>query len=160
MKKYICINSGSAEEALDIFQEALIILYRKVNDHKLSHEFNCEGYLVTTCKFLWSNELRKKKIRIGNEQGLEKLQHEDEVQDQLEKETRYKTVEGVLLKLGSKCRNILEQFYFHATSMEQIAKQFGFKTVDAAKVQKYRCLETARKMAQDNQLSNAKNETL
>ncbi|MBI3136102.1 MAG: sigma-70 family RNA polymerase sigma factor [Bacteroidetes bacterium] len=155
VEKHICINSGSKDEALDIFQDALVILYRKVTESKPDNgTFSCEGYLVTTCKLLWSNELRKKKVRTGSETGLENLRFEDEIQGQLEKEYKLKTIENVLLKLGEKCRTILEQFYFRSLSMEHIARQFGFKTVESAKVQKYKCIETARKMALENKMLN------
>jgi RNA polymerase sigma factor (sigma-70 family) len=159
MEKHICINSGSKAEALDIFQDALIILYRKIAAGISENAFSCEGYLITTCKLLWSNELRKKKVRTGDARGLDKLLHEDEIQAQIEKETQFKIIENTLLKLGAKCRTLLQQFYFHALSMEHIAKKFGFKTVDAAKVQKYRCLETARKLALENTMSNKSTDT-
>ncbi|MBI3136242.1 MAG: sigma-70 family RNA polymerase sigma factor [Bacteroidetes bacterium] len=154
MEKHICINSGSKEEALDVFQDALIILHRKISTGIVENSFSCEGYLVTTCKLLWNNELRRKKVRTGDERGLDKLLHEDDIQNLIEKETQFKTIEKVLLKLGAKCRTILQQFYFNALSMESIAQKFGFKTVDAAKVQKYRCLETARKMALESTMLN------
>jgi hypothetical protein len=31
--------------------------------------------------------------------------------------------------------------------MESIAKRFGFNTIQSAKVQKYKCMETARNLA-------------
>lgn len=155
-QKHILANSGSKEEALDIFQEALLVFYRRVNQGNLASDFSCEGYVITTGKLLWNNELRKKKVRTGDDKALGQLVHEDEIQSHLEKENKLKHIEKVLRKLGGKCRSILEQFYFRSMSMESIAKKFGFKTVDAAKVQKYRCLETARKMALEAQLSNTK----
>jgi RNA polymerase sigma factor (sigma-70 family) len=155
VEKHICINSGSKIEALDIFQDALIILYRKISDGKPENTFSCDGYLISTCKLLWSNELRKKKVRIGDETGLNNLLFEDEIQQKIEQENKFKTIEKVLLKLGEKCRTILEQFYFKSLSMESIARQFGFKTVESAKVQKYKCIETARKFALENMMLNA-----
>jgi RNA polymerase sigma factor (sigma-70 family) len=160
VEKHICINSGSRAEALDIFQDALIVLYRRITEGIKDPAFSCEGYLVTTCRLLWSNELRKKKVRTGDESGLGKLIHEDEIQLQLDKEIKFKTIEKVLLKLGEKCRTILEQFYFHSLSMESIARQFGFKTVESAKVQKYKCIETARKLALETSMLNEKTEQL
>ncbi|MBK6527719.1 MAG: sigma-70 family RNA polymerase sigma factor [Crocinitomicaceae bacterium] len=133
----------------------LIILYRKISDGKPENTFSCDGYLISTCKLLWSNELRKKKVRIGDETGLNNLLFEDEIQQKIEQENKFKTIEKVLLKLGEKCRTILEQFYFKSLSMESIARQFGFKTVESAKVQKYKCIETARKFALENMMLNA-----
>lgn len=166
-RKHICLNSGSIEEALDIFQEALILLYKKISAGNVEKEFSCEGYLFTSCKLLWSNELRKKKVRQSDsiEQNVKGKVHtalaeEEDIQKQIEKETKYKTIEHVLLKLGEKCRTILELFYFKSLSMESIAAKVGFKTVESAKVQKYKCIETARKLALAGMMSNQKTETL
>jgi DNA-directed RNA polymerase specialized sigma24 family protein len=63
IQKYIRLNSGSKDEALDIFQEALIILYKKVKLVSEKEDFKVDGFLINTCKLLWSNELRKKKVR-------------------------------------------------------------------------------------------------
>lgn len=161
VEKHICINSGSKSEALDVFQDALIILYRKISEGHPDNTFSCDGYLINTCKLLWSNELRKKKVRVASPLRVERegtgdtLLFEDEIQQQIEKENKFKTIENVLLKLGEKCRTILEQFYFKSLSMESIASQFGFKTVESAKVQKYKCIETARKLALENMMLNA-----
>lgn len=160
VEKHICINSGSKSEALDIFQDALIILYRKISDGNSDNSFSCDGYLINTCKLLWSNELRKKKVRVasplrGDREGTGgTILFEDEIQQKIEQENKFKTIENVLLKLGEKCRTILEQFYFKSLSMESIARQFGFKTVESAKVQKYKCIETARKFALENSMLN------
>lgn len=167
MRKHICQNSGSVEEALDIFQEALILLYKKISSGTSEKEFSCEGYLFTSCKLLWSNELRKKKVRQAEsiEQNSGGKVHaafadQEEIQNQINKENKYKTIEHVLLKLGEKCRTILELFYFKSLSMESIASKVGFKTVESAKVQKYKCIETARKLALADRMSNQKTETL
>lgn len=150
VEKHICINSGSRAEALDVFQEALIILYRKIIEGNTPSSMSCDGYLINTCKLLWSNELRKKKVRVGDDTGLKNLLFEDDIQNKIDQESKIKSIESVLLKLGEKCRNILEQFYFKAFSMERIARQFGFKTIESAKVQKYKCIETARKLVLEN----------
>ena len=151
VEKHILVNSGSKEEALDIFQDALVILYRKVTSDPTfgspESPIKVDGYLINTCKLLWSNELRKKKVRNGDESGLEKLVFEDEIQVKIEKENSFKTLENVLNSLGKKCRNILSAFYYESCSMEGIAKKFGYATVKSAKVQKYKCMDSARKMA-------------
>lgn len=147
VEKHILINSGSKEEALDIFQDALIILYRKVQDLKEDSPIKIDGFLINTCKLLWSNELRKKKVRNGDDTGIESLESQDEIEEKIEKENKFKLLENVIKNLGSKCRSILEMFYYKSYSMESIAKKFGYKTVKSAKVQKYKCMESARKLA-------------
>ena len=147
VEKHILVNSGSKEEALDIFQDALVILYQKVQDMSPDSPIKIDGFLINTCKLLWSNELRKKKVRSGDDSGLGRLEFEDEIAEQIEKEEKIKIIEDVIKSLGAKCKKILELFYFKSFSMESIAKKVGFKTVKSAKVQKYKCMENARKLA-------------
>ncbi|MCB9224494.1 MAG: sigma-70 family RNA polymerase sigma factor [Crocinitomicaceae bacterium] len=154
VEKYILINSGSKEEALDVFQDALVVLYEKVQTLEADTEIKIDGFLINTCKFIWLNELRKKKVRISDEEKLDQLGYENEINEQLQKEEKYQIIDAVIQQLGNKCRSILELFYFRAFSMEAIAKKFGYKTVKSAKVQKYKCMENARKLALE--MSNQK----
>mgnify|MGYP001943816399 CR=1 FL=1 len=148
VEKYIQINSGSKEEALDIFQEALIVLFKKVQNLSSDSSISIDGFLINSCKLLWSNELRKKKVRQNSgEDGLEKLEYHDEIDVQIEKESKLKAIDEILKKLGEKCKSILEAFYYKSLSMDKIANKFGYKTVQSAKVQKYKCMEHARKLA-------------
>jgi RNA polymerase sigma factor (sigma-70 family) len=148
IQKYIRLNSGSKDEALDIFQEALIILYKKVKLVSEKEDFKVDGFLINTCKLLWSNELRKKKVRQkSSDAGLEFLAYQDEIQHHITQEQKLVGVDSILQKLGEKCKNILIAFYYSKQSMESIAKRFGFNTIQSAKVQKYKCMETARNLA-------------
>ncbi|MEO9533423.1 MAG: sigma-70 family RNA polymerase sigma factor [Crocinitomicaceae bacterium] len=155
VEKHILVNSGSKEEALDIFQDALVLLYQKVNANELKADVKIDGFLINSCKLLWSNELRKKKVRAGDDSGLGGLKNEEDDKDHAEQEQKFGIVDSALQKLGNKCRKILELFYYKSLSMDEIAKEFGYKTVKSAKVQKYKCMESARKLALE--LQNAKN---
>ena len=158
VEKHICINSGSKEEALDIFQEALVLLYRKVTSKELKPGTSPEGFLVNTCKLLWNNELRKKKVRQGHlSDGLTSVVDSDNIQEKIRQEEQFKVIEKILHQLGKKCKTILTLFYFESLSMDKIAKRFGYKTVQSAKVQKYKCMENARKLVLEHQ-SKPKND--
>ena len=160
VRKHIVANSGSRAEAHDIFQEALVILFNKVNSDELKAGVDPFGFVHTTCKFLWSNRLKKKKVRQKNDStDVGDLHYQDEVEEAIQKEQKFKIIEDALETLGAKCKKILELFYFKSLSMESIAKKIGFATVKSAKVQKYKCMERARKYALE-QLSNQKNPQL
>lgn len=155
METYIRNNSGSKDEALDVFQDALIILYKKVKTLENNTSVQVDGFLVNTCKLLWSNELRKKKVRQkSGDGGLEYLAYQDEIQNQIYKEEKLVKVESIIKNIGDKCKDILIAFYYKNFSMEKIAEEFGFKTIQSAKVQKYKCMETARNLAIDEATSN------
>jgi RNA polymerase sigma factor (sigma-70 family) len=168
VEKHILINSGSKEEALDIFQDGLIVLFKKVQDLPADSPIKVDGFLINTCKLLWSNELRKKKVRKNSgEKGLSEVEskqftqeHQDEIELLIEKEAKFKTIDQVLIKLGEKCKNMLEAFYYKNFSMDKIAKKFGYKTVQSAKTKKYKCMEHARKLASSSQFSGEANSDL
>ena len=152
VEKHVCINSGSKEEALDIYQEALVLFYRKVTSKELKPGTSPEGFLVKTSKLLWNNELRKKKRRQGKSaEGLSSIDDSENIQEKIQQEEQYKIVEKILHQIGEKCKSILTLFYFESLSMDKIAKRFGYKTVQSAKVQKYKCMENARKLVLEHQ---------
>lgn len=148
IERHILVNSGSKNEAEDIFQEALIVLFNKVQTLKENPAINIEGFLVNTAKLLWNNEIRKKKVRQhSGDEKLATLEYEDDILACIEKEKKFREIELIIQKLGKKCREILEMFYFRNFSMDKIAKAFGYKAVQSAKAKKYKCMEHARKMA-------------
>lgn len=163
VEKYILQNSGSKEEALDIFQEGLIILYQKSKD---SSDLIADGFLIKSCKFLWHNELRKKKVRgsggsfeffrkngtstTKNSKVDNLIQDDSELELLIEKENKLNQVEEIVKQISKKCREIFELFYFKSMSMTEIAKRIGYKSVQSAKVQKYKCMEQARNLAMAN----------
>lgn len=158
VEAHIKMNSGSKDEALDIFQDGLIVLYKKVKDLKPDSPIKVDGFLITACKLLWSNELRKKKVRKNSgEEGLATVEYEDDIAEIIEKESKFKAIDDIIKKLGDKCKKMLEAFYYKRLSMDEIAKNFGYKTVQSAKTKKYKCMEHARELAECYQYSEVNN---
>ena len=139
IKKY----GGNEDEARDVFQEALLVFYKNAlkPDFKLTSALGT--YLFAISKYLWKDEL-KKKNRIAS---FDVKDAPDEVIDFREQEEQYRRLDEVILSLGEKCREILNRFYYRRQSMEEIANQLDYKSVDSVKTQKYKCIERARQMA-------------
>ena len=55
-------NSGSELEARDIFQDAMIILFKKLGTGHLELICSIKTYLKAICQNLWLNQLRKKTL--------------------------------------------------------------------------------------------------
>jgi len=149
VEKYILINSGSKAEALDVFQEGLIILFNK---SKTNTELVADGFLIKTCKYLWQNQLRKNKVRYSDDAQLNELiEDNSELELLIEKENKLNEIEAIVKKISKKCRQIFELFYFKSMRMTQVAEIIGYKSVQSAKVQKYKCMEQARNLALANE---------
>jgi len=70
IKSLIQKMRGSDDDALDIFQEAVIVLFRQVKMNKMNEVANLDGFLYRVSKNLFLNKLRQMIgwIRLRNHQ--------------------------------------------------------------------------------------------
>lgn len=132
MVKMVRDNSGTEEEAKDIYQEALLAFWQKAASRKLVLTSKISTYLYSICQNLWRKELEKKKRHT-----YETVDGE-EFQDHEQKE-RLKIVQECMGELGDVCRRILTYYYFDGLSMTDISKKLNFSSTDTAKTKKYKC---------------------
>jgi RNA polymerase sigma factor (sigma-70 family) len=60
VRQYILANSGSEDDAADIFQESLIDIYNQAKNKALQLTCPFEPFLIIVCKRKWLNELKKR----------------------------------------------------------------------------------------------------
>ena len=145
VKKLITSKGGSKSDAEDIFQEALIIFYRKIQQKDFTLTSSIQTYVYGICRLLWKNELKKRKHELWSEMPTDLSQSDEKTINLLiEFEEKIKVVEKVLIDLGKRCLEILKLFYYHSLKMKDIAAKMGFKSEKVAKNQKYKCIERAR----------------
>lgn len=140
---FIKKNSGDDDDANDVFQEAIIIIFRKLKANDLILDCTFETYLYSVCRFLWLKQLDKRKIE------KEKIKdnhdyHEDIYDDGLERvadlNERYRLYQKHFVNLGKDCQKIL-QLYFDKVPLKNIAQIMGFKSEKYAKKRKFKCKE-------------------
>lgn len=126
-------NKGTEEDAQDIFQDALSMIYDKARQDKL--HFNCafKTYLYAVCRNMWLMVLRKKKT----EGAMMKDTENDEVVDNslvqdMTLARRRQVFTTHLENLGEDCRRVLK-FFFAGKSLRQIAELMGFSEAYAKK---------------------------
>src|SRR5579872_5820157 len=77
IRKHIRNNGGNRQDAEDIFQEALIILCRKVRETDFVLTAQLSTYLFRVCHLLWKDELRKKKHVVHGDAEVSELPEEE-----------------------------------------------------------------------------------
>jgi RNA polymerase sigma factor (sigma-70 family) len=142
-------NACGIEEARDIYQQCIIIFYENIVSGKLT---TLTSSLKTYLYGIGKNKLReltrgKQKERSLNAADFETSQQYDEAMLQ--------QVETCVENLGEPCRSMLIEFYYHKRSIDELKAKFGYKNIESAKNQKYKCLERLRKMVREYQLSAA-----
>jgi RNA polymerase sigma factor (sigma-70 family) len=144
-------NSGYPDDARDIFQEAMIVLYEKVRSG--SFELNCQlkTYLYSVCRRLWLKRLSQWQRSVSE---VESLQDTVPVEDELERHEQrnrdFQLMEHSMNSLGEPCRSLLKAYYLDRKNMVEIAVDFGYTNADNAKNQKYKCLMRLRKIFGQN----------
>jgi RNA polymerase sigma factor (sigma-70 family) len=146
VRKFIINHGGNEDDARDIFQEALVVFCSKAGEPDFTLTAQISTYLYSVCRFKWKDQLEAKGkfITLADDysDGEDNLKFsENDVEDQ------FAFLDKILLEIGNNCRKILEAYYFHKNSMEEIARQFGYNSQGSAKNQKYKCLEKARSLA-------------
>lgn len=140
---FIKKNSGDDEDSNDIFQEAIIIIYRKLKANDLVLDCSFETYLYSVCRFLWLKQLEKRK----NER--EKIQDNHDFNDDIydssfettvDMNEKYRLYQKHFKNLGKDCQKILQMF-FDKVPLKQIAQVMGFHGEKYAKKRKYKCKE-------------------
>ena len=132
MVKLVTDNSGTEDEAKDIYQEALLAFWQKAASRKLVLTSKISTYLYSICQNLWRKELEKKK-RFSYEEV------DDEEYQNHEAKERLKIVSDSIAELGDVCQKILMYYYFDGLSMADISKKLNFANTDTAKTKKYKC---------------------
>lgn len=140
-------NNGSEEDAKDIFQEALIVLYEK--SKSVEFELNCQikTYLYSVSKRLWLKRLQKSSRYELQSNGFEETVYvEDDIGVHEKRNNEYGMMEFAMSHIGEPCKSILEAYYIRKQNMQEIAAHFGYTNSENAKNQKYKCLVRLRKL--------------
>ncbi len=147
VQAFILNNNGTTDDARDIFQEAMIVLYEKARDGSL--ELNCQikTYVYSVCRRLWLKRLQQLQRFGAPVESLEDVVPvEEELEEQERKNEAFGVMEKALTHLGEPCKSLLEAYYIQKKQMLDIASEFGYTNADNAKNQKYKCLMRLKKL--------------
>lgn len=140
-------NSGSKDDARDLFQEGLIALWTNIKNEKfqLNKNIKISSYLYALCRNIWISKLRKAKYtkpidELNNIEGqTEGIEEMEEQYNKINQLTNY------LEKLNNSCQQLLKLFYYKKNSLKEIALKMNF-TEKTAKNNKYRCMKNLREL--------------
>lgn len=140
-------NNGSSDDAKDVFQEAMIVLYEKARSG--SFELNCQvkTFMYSVCRRLWLKKLQQQNRYSSPGDSLEPVVAVDDDLDAHEqRNAEFEMMENAINHLGEPCKSLLEAYYLQKQNMQTIAASFGYTNADNAKNQKYKCLMRLKKI--------------
>ncbi len=147
VQSFVVNNNGTTDDARDIFQEMMIVLYEKACSGHF--ELNCQlrTFIYSVCKRLWLKKLQQQQRYSGQVESLEEtVPVEEETELHEKRNTDFILMETALGKIGEPCKSLLEAYYLQKKQMQEIAATFGYTNADNAKTQKYKCLMRLKKI--------------
>lgn len=141
VKHYVMNNSGNADDAFDVFQDAMVAFCKYVKQGKFNTSHSVHGFLFSVAKNVWINKVRKNKKMVFTT-GAELFENGPDPKDVLSymiTEEREKQVRALLSKLGEKCQKLLKLAIYEELSGKEICERLGIATENGVKTQKYKC---------------------
>ncbi|MFC5284727.1 RNA polymerase sigma factor [Pedobacter alpinus] len=140
-------NNGSEHDAKDIYQESIIILHDKIKSGDFELTSKLKTFLYSVCRRLWLKKLsHKSRFSEDIKDYEDHFSVEPDLDQHEEKDQQFLLMNSALTQLGEPCKTIIEDFYIHSMSMQDICEKFGYTNADNAKTQKYKCLQRLKKL--------------
>jgi RNA polymerase sigma factor (sigma-70 family) len=121
--RYIQKNRGSEDEARDIFQDAMIVLFRKIRTGDLELKCTLNTYVSSICRNIWLKKLRDHK-EMGMIEGVDFIDPDEDTLKNMQITAKRKLFRKYLEGLGEKCRDLLKKA-LQKIPYKKIAEQLG-----------------------------------
>jgi len=145
--QFILNNNGDEDDAKDVYQEGIIVLYNKIKGGNFELSSKLKTYIYSVCRRIWLKKLSQESKKTNNISDFEDIMAVDEeVEQHEEKDRQFEKMQSALVHLGEPCKTIIQDFYINNLSMQDICEKFGYTNTDNAKTQKYKCLQRLKKL--------------
>lgn len=145
--QFILNNNGDEDDAKDVYQEGIIVLYNKIKGGDFELSSKLKTYIYSVCRRIWLKKLAQYSKKTSSVADFEDIiAIEEDMEQHEEKDQQFEKMEVALTSLGEPCKTIIQDFYIHNLSMQDICEKFGYTNTDNAKTQKYKCLQRLKKL--------------
>ncbi len=151
IKTHVLKNSGTHEEAKDVFQEGVIVFYKNVKAGKFKGDSKISTYLFSICRFIWLKKLKRKERESPDTELPDIPDHhfEDPNKQMLDMEQN-NLIMSLFKRLGDVCKQILTLTIYEDLKMEEVARMTGFKDKQNVRNKKYKCMKKLKDLIKDH----------
>lgn len=135
---FVVKNKGNRDDALDIFQKALLQLSVRYQKEKFTIRSQFDAYLFTVCKNLWRRELNRSKVRVTNEGLREPVDEAKDVALSVLEQQRWELFQKAMDQLSENCKKVLALF-FNKVSYALITEQLGYNSETVTRQRVFKC---------------------
>jgi RNA polymerase sigma factor (sigma-70 family) len=147
---YVLKNNGSGDDADDLLQEAVVILWERVRTGRFDRTAKLSTFLYATVRNLWRRRLAAKRREVPAEPADDPPDEgaASPLDDMIDSE-RSRQIASALGRIGEPCRTLLILFYWEELPMEEIATRMHFANADTVKSKKYQCKKALQQLLND-----------
>lgn len=149
-RQFILKRGGQQEDAEDLLQEGLLVLYKLARQEKLEHINSVPSYLFTICKNLWFKSSKSVQQTVEVDEVAAQFAEEPTVLRHLMDIERTQILQKLLGSIGDNCRQLLTLFYYHRLSMKEILQKMHYASEAALKNKKSKCMKSLREQMQES----------
>lgn len=131
VRHHVFLNSGTNEDASDVFQDSIIALYNQITEDNLNLTTDLKGYFFGIARNVWSAQLRRKHqtMELENDPPDETTEEQSDL-------ILERIISRVFQKLKSDQQMVLNLFSDGLT-YEEIAEKMNLKNEVYARRKKY-----------------------
>jgi RNA polymerase sigma factor (sigma-70 family) len=140
---HIMKNSGTRQDAEDIFQDTVIGFIEIVKKDKFRGESSISTFLMSMARNIWLNELKKRNRAGYREEQFQNARdmQESDISAFLADQEMKKQFRDILGRLGENCKKILLLYYYHNLPMKEIVSHVPYENEQVVRNKKYKCLQ-------------------
>lgn len=134
-------NSGNEEDAIDVLQDALIVLYEKVQLGTFELTVKLTTYIYRVSRNIWYNKLRGiGTVIINTKDDYPEIAETDDklLPNKKELSGSLNRLSNALDEISEQCRNLLMAFY-GGEKLNTLTEKFGYSTYDSIRNNISRC---------------------
>lgn len=156
---FVIKNSGTDEDAKDTFQEALIVIFKKLKSESLELTCSFKTYLYSVARKIWLKHLEKDRIKTNELTDNQIfIELEDDMDQLLSEQERFRLYQKHFLTLHKDCQAILKMF-LQKVPLKEIQHRLNLASEKYVKKRKYQCKEIlVKRIKNDPNYNSLKNE--
>lgn len=138
----------------DLFQEACLILMRKVKEDQfvVLRNRGVFNFLIKAVEFLSNNYVRKmkpvyKEDLLGDSDPKQKDKRDFDLSAEEKQRTQDEFLDRIFASIPPDCQRILKHFYWDHKPMDEIASIIGMKNADSVTTKKTKCMSKFKDIA-------------
>jgi RNA polymerase sigma factor (sigma-70 family) len=121
IQHFVVSNNGSEDDARDIFQEAMMVLYEKSRQPEFELTCQIRTYLYSVCRRLWLKKLQYNRRIESQVENFDKIVPvEEDIEDHDKLNGQYLIMRTAMGKIGEPCKSLIEAFYVHRKTCRKL----------------------------------------